>query len=75
MDFLCSELRDLRATDGAPLWDGQAELVVRDATAEEKSAWEADVALAIHDGEIDRREDALDWSWFIFLTPYLEPDE
>ena len=32
LDFLRSELKDLRAPDGAPLWDGQAELVVRDAT-------------------------------------------
>ena len=37
MDFLCSELRDLRAMDGAPLWDGQTDLVVRDATEEEMS--------------------------------------
>ncbi len=48
-DFLRSELRDLRAPDGAPLWDGQANLVVRDATEEEKSAWEAEVALAIRE--------------------------
>ena len=61
--------------DGAPLWDGKAELFVRDATEEEKLAWEAEVALAIREHEIDRREDALDWSWFIFLTPYLEPEE
>ena len=36
MDFIRSELRDLRAPDGAPLWNGQANLVVRDATEEEK---------------------------------------
>ncbi len=75
MDFLCSELRDLRAPDGAPLWDGQAELVVRDATKEELAAWEAEVALAIREREIDHREDALDAGWFIFLTPYREPEE
>ncbi len=38
MDFLRSELMDLRAMDGAPLWDGQSDLVVRDATKEELSA-------------------------------------
>ena len=75
MDFWRSELRDLRAMDGAPLWDGQAELVVRDATEEETSAWEADVAVAIREGEIDRREDALDPGWFIFLVPYRDPEE
>ena len=75
MDFLCSELRDLRAPDGAPLWDGQAELVVRDATQEERTAWEAEVALAIREREIDRREDALDAGWFIFLALYREPEE
>ncbi len=75
MDFLRSELMDLRAPDGAPLWDGQAELVVRDATVEEKSAWEAAVALAVREREIDRREDALDAGWFIFLAPYCEPEE
>ncbi len=64
----------VRAMDGAPLWDGQAELAVRDATEEEKSAWDAEVAVAIREREIDRREDALD-GWFIFLTPYLEPNE
>ena len=75
MDFLCSELRDLRATDGSPLWDGQAELVVRNATKEEMSVWENEVALAIGEREIDRQEDALDAGWFIFLVPYREPDE
>ncbi len=75
MTFLCSELMDLRAPDGAPLWDGQVELVVRDATEEEVAAWDAEVALAIREREIDRRKDALDWSWFIFLVPYREPEE
>ncbi len=75
MDFLCSELRDLRATDGAPLWDGKVELVVRDATEEEMSAWDAEVALAIREREIDRREDALDPGWFVFLVPYRDPEE
>ncbi len=80
MTFLCFELMDLRAPDGAPLWDGKAELVVRDATEEEKSAWETEVVLAIREREIDRREDALDTGWFvflapIFLVPYREPDE
>ena len=75
MDFLCSELRDLPAPEGAPLWDGQAELVVRDATEQEKSAWDAEVAQAIQEREIDRREDALDAGWFIFLAPYREPEE
>ncbi len=75
MDFLRSELMDLRAMDGAPLSDGKVELVVRDATKKEKSAWDAEVALAIREREIDRRAEALDWSWFIFLTPYLEPNE
>ncbi len=75
VDFLRSEMRDLRALDGAPLWDGQAELVVRDATEEELAAWEADVAVAIREREIDRREDALDPGWFIFLVPYREPEE
>ncbi len=75
MDFLCSELMDLRATDGVPLWDGQANLVVRDATQEELAAWDAEVAMAIREREIDRREDALDSGWFIFLIPYLEPNE
>ncbi len=45
------------------------------ATEEEKAAWEADVAVAIREGEIDRREDALDAGWFIFLVPYREPEE
>ena len=75
MDFLRSELMDLRAMDGASLWDGQAKLVVWVANEKEKSAWEADVAVAIREGEIDRREDALDVGWFIFLVPYLETDE
>ena len=75
MDFLRSELRDLRAADGTPLWYGKANLVVRDATEEELSAWEAEVAEAIREREIDRREDALDAGWFIFLVPYLDPDE
>ncbi len=75
MDFLCSELMDLRATGGAPLWDGKVELVVWVASEEEKSVWEAEVALAIREREIDRGKDALDAGWFIFLIPYLEPNE
>ncbi len=74
-DFLRGELRDLRATDGAPLWDGQANLVVRDATQEELAARDAEVALAIRECEIDRREDALEAGWFIFLVPYRDPEE
>ncbi len=75
MDFLCSDLMDLRAPDGAPLWDGQVELVVRDATEDEKSAWDAEVAVAIREREIGRRENTLDTSWFIFPAPYREPEE
>ncbi len=75
MDFLCSELMDLRAVDSAPLWNGKANLLVRDATEEELAAWDAQVAMAIREREIDRREDALGMSWLIFLVPYRDPEE
>ncbi len=29
----------------------------------------------VREREIDRREDALDAGWFIFLAPYREPEE
>ncbi len=50
---------------------------MRDATQEELAAWDAEVALAVREGEIDRPENALDAGWFIFLVPvpYREPDE
>ncbi len=39
------------------------------------AALEAEVALAIRESDVDRRKEALDMSWFIFLVPYREPEE
>ena len=44
------------AHEGKPLWDGEAELSVREAHPEEASDWEAAFASAVEDGEADEEE-------------------
>lgn len=47
-------------------------MTFRDATTEEAAAWEADIGRAIQAGEINSRDGALRYGFFVFLVPYGE---
>lgn len=72
-EFLRSELATLRTAEGTPLWNGQAELAFRKATAEEIAAWEADIPRAVRAGETSSLAGARQHSFFVFLVPVVEP--
>jgi len=64
-DLVCFE------TDGAPLWDGKAEIYVRPALPEEVAKWQASWARALMRGDIEEGED----SWVVFLVPVNDPTD
>jgi hypothetical protein len=49
-DLIC-----LVDSDGAPLWDGKAKMIVRNSSAEEISKWEAGFAHALSYGAADSK--------------------
>src|SRR2546426_11524431 len=53
------------ATAGLPLWDGVADIQVRQALLGEETKWRASRVKAIRDGNIDEKDDA----WVAFLVP------
>jgi hypothetical protein len=57
------------ATGGLPLWDGVADLVVRQAFSNEDAEWRSSRARAISQGSIDSEDDA----WIAFLVPLSDP--
>jgi len=57
------------ATGGLPLWDGVADLVVRQALSKEEARWRSSRAHAISEGSIDSEDDA----WTTFLVPLSNP--
>jgi len=52
------------ATDGVPLWDGVANVDVRQAFPKEEAKWRASRARAIRRGNIEETDDA----WISFLV-------
>ena len=52
-------------TGGLPLWDGVADLVVRQALSNEEARWRSSRAHAISQGSIDSQDGA----WITFLVP------
>jgi hypothetical protein len=59
------------ATDGVPLWDGVADIVVRQALPNEEAKWRASRARAIRQGNIEGRDDA----WIAFLVALTDFDQ
>ncbi|GGE45114.1 hypothetical protein GCM10007276_22850 [Agaricicola taiwanensis] len=57
-------------SDGAPLWDGTAELVVREAMPDEHEIWKE--ARAEAEAEEDFEEDEAS---VVFLVPVSDPDD
>jgi hypothetical protein len=56
-------------SDGLPLWDGVADIRVRQARPDEEARWRASRAKAIHHGDIEGEEEA----WFAFLVALTDP--
>ena len=65
----------LRAPEGAPLWDGRAEVTVRPASADEVTVWERNLHRNLGGDVFESLEDAIEYNRFAFLVDYLEPDE
>jgi hypothetical protein len=65
-----SDLMSLEGEDGRPLWDGRAEIYVREADSEEADRWKASFTEAMQDGDAEDAED-----WVIYLVPVTEPPE
>ncbi|MCC6775424.1 MAG: hypothetical protein IT537_02135 [Hyphomicrobiales bacterium] len=68
---LCSDLRELVGDDGKPLWDGKAEIEVREATPAEHAEWEQSRDQAIADDEIDldAGNDPDEWNVYLLTEP------
>ena len=68
-EWLQTDLMALKH-DGIPLWDGEAELFVREARPEEAGKWHTDFARACSEGDAadDDRE-----SWPVFLVAVADP--
>ncbi len=58
------------ATDGLPLWDGVANIQVRQARPDEEAKWQASRAKAVRHGNIEGTEQA----WIAFLVALTDPD-
>jgi hypothetical protein len=61
----------LLETDGAPLWNGKDELVVRRSSPEEEARQESSRAEAKAEGAIDGDDD----EWITFLVPVTDPTD
>jgi hypothetical protein len=57
-------------TGGLPLWDGVAEIEVRQARPDEAAKWRASRAKAVSQGSIEEAEEA----WIAFLVVLSDPD-
>jgi hypothetical protein len=58
------------ASGGLPLWDGVADIQVRQARPDEEARWRASHANAIRRGDIEADEQA----WIAFLVTLTNPD-
>lgn len=57
------------ATDGLPLWDGIADVQIRQALSGEGTKWQASRARAIAQGNIEENDSA----WIAFLVALTDP--
>jgi len=58
-------------SDGRSVWDGEAEIHIREAFAEERGEWDASRARAILSGEQDAHDD----DWLVFLISVSDPTD
>jgi hypothetical protein len=66
----CGDLT-LYERDGAPLWNGVADITVRAATPDEEERWTISRENAEEDGEIEDDDELL----LVFLVPVIDPTE
>ena len=59
---------EIKTNPGQPIWDGEAEIHVREALPKEAAVWERSHAKAIRDGEADPADD----DWLTLLAPIRE---
>jgi hypothetical protein len=70
---IADDLQVFQGMDGQPLWDGESELSLREAEAEEQAAWDSSIARAILEGEVESREHAIEEGVVVFLVPAAGP--
>ncbi len=61
--------------DDVPLWDGKAELFLREADEKEREAWDKAVARAVREGDVASRDEAVEDGLFVFLVPAQDPTD
>ncbi len=59
-------------SNGAPLWDGETEICVREALPDEQAAWRESRDEAVRGGEIGAGERE---TWLSFLIPVIDPTD
>ncbi len=69
------ELTVLDDVTGKPLWDGEAELFLREAHEEEREKWHKAIAHAILEGDPASGEDAIKEGYVVFLVPVSDPTD
>ena len=57
-------------SSGRPIWDGEAEINIREADEVEKGKFESSRAKAVLEGEVGERE-----SWMVYLVPVSDPTD
>jgi hypothetical protein len=63
-EWFKSDLQCLDGDDKKPLWNGKAEIYVREAFSEEFAKWQAAHSIAVAKGEID----GIDDPWLVYLV-------
>ena len=57
-------------SSGRPIWDGEAEINIRESDEVEKGKFESSRAKAVLEGEVGERE-----SWMVYLVPVSDPTD
>jgi len=69
-EILRTDLMILEGPDGRPLWDGKAEIGLRDANPDEHAVWRASNDRALRSGHVEKSE-----MWQVFLVPVRDPTD
>ncbi len=69
------ELTVLNDVNGKPLWDGEAELFLREAHEEEREEWDKVIAHAVQEGDPASRQEAEEVGYVVFLVPVRDPSD
>ncbi len=69
------ELTVFDDASGKPLWDGEAELFLRDAHEDEREEWDKAIAHAVQEGDPASRQEAEEVGYVVFLLPVSDPTD